>query len=116
MTGREYIDGNYIDELGYSEAEQGVIELVMDRFEMNNNRYTMGWFIDEPIYPANAELFDDFCDEIDFNIEELISWAIRYINGNNREYRIDTKWEDDCDTEVYYLRPRTEQEKEDFGY
>lgn len=115
MTGREYIDGNFINELGYLEAEQDVIRQVIDRFQINNNRYTMGWFIDEPIYPANAELYDEFVDEIDFYEEDLIGWAVRYINNHSTEHRIDTKWEDDCDTEVYYLRPITEDEREEVG-
>ena len=119
MTGREYIDGSYITELGYLEAEKEVIRQVLHRFELNNNRYTMGWFIDEPIYPLNAELYDEFCDEthgeIDIYEEDVICWAIRYINIHSTEYRIDYKWENDCDTEVYYLRGLTEDEKEELG-
>lgn len=115
MTGREYIEDNYIKEIGYLEAERQVIEQVIKRLEINNNRYTMGWFIDEPIYPANAEFYDEFVDEIDFYEEDLIGWAIRYINNNSTEYRIDTKWEDEADTEVYYLRNLTADEKEELG-
>lgn len=119
MTGREYIEGNYIKELGYIEAQEAVREAVIRRLQMNDNRYTYGWFIDEPIYPANADFYDEFCDEVNGEVdiyeEDLISWAVRSINIHSTEYRIDTGWEDDCDSEVLYLRRLTEDEKEELG-
>lgn len=119
MTGREYIDGNYINELSYTEAQEAVREAVIERLQMNNNRYTYGWFIDEPIYPANADFYDEFCDEVNGEIdiyeEDLIGWAVRSININSTEYRIDTGWEDDEYSEVLYLRKLTEDEKEELG-
>ncbi len=119
MTGREYIEGNYIKELGYLEAEESVKNQVIERLKANGDRYTYGWFIDEPIYPANADLYDEFCDEVNGEIdiyeEDLIGWAVRVINHTSTEYRIDTGWEDDCDSEVLYLRSLTEDEKAEMG-
>ena len=116
MTGREYIEDSYIQELGYLEAQESVKNQVIERLKLNSGRYTYGWFIDEPIYPANADLYDEFVDETgDLYEEDLISWAVRVINGHSTEYRIDTGWEDDCDSEVLYLRSLTEDEKAELG-
>jgi hypothetical protein len=77
-------------------------------------------FIDEPIYPLNAELYDEFVYEVngykDFDLEGFISWLVRIFNSRSTECRIDTKWEDDCDLEVYYLRSLTRDEKAELGY
>lgn len=119
MTGREYIDGNYIKELDYREAEeQSKKELIMF-LSINNNQLTYGALIDSPIYPLNAELYDEFTDivngEADFYEEGFIDWLVRLINNHSTEHRIDTIWDDKSDDQMLCLRGLTDDEKEELG-
>ena len=92
MTGTEYIIENFIKELSYTEARKACMEELIYRFENNNNTLMMGWLIDEPIYPPNADLYDDFCDEYGFCIEDFISWLKRVINNSSDKYAIKTEY------------------------
>lgn len=65
MTGAEYIKSNYIKEIPYGDA---VKMCVSELLEMLNGRdlYEADDIYDSPIYPRNAELYDEMCDEYGF--------------------------------------------------
>lgn len=119
MTGREYIMENYIEERSYWESARICRDLMIQFFQINGNKVTMMDFIDNPIYPPNAEMYDRFCYDLNgeayFDIEDFIAYLIKNEN-NGQAYRIDRKWEGHHkDIETYYLRPLTEDEKEEIG-
>lgn len=119
MTGREYIMENYIEELSYMEAARASRDELIKFFQINDNKLTMGNLLDCPIYPANEELYDQFCYELNgemyFDSEDFTMYLIKNEN-HGASYRIDKKWEGHHkDIETYYLRPLTEDEKEELG-
>lgn len=65
MRGKEYIESNYIEELSYDEAlKQSMKELKAKGVKRASDVYNNEWLFDEPIYPLNAELYDDFCENV----------------------------------------------------
>lgn len=120
MTGKEYIEGSCIKELDYDEAKELCKKALIDFLSINNNRLTYGNLIDNPIYPLNIELYDEFCDivngESDFYEEGFIGWLVKLINRYDVEYRIDEEWDEASDDTMLCLRGLTDDEKEELEW
>lgn len=71
---------NGIMELSYEKAiEQAYKELNEKGVICSMNVYDCEDIITEPIYPLNAELYDEFCDEQGFMLEEFYCFVCRYM-------------------------------------
>ena len=69
--GQKYIKGGCVKELTYNQAiEQSKKELLERGINDRSQVYDNDSLFDEPIYPANAELYDEFCDDCGFDTTE----------------------------------------------
>lgn len=75
--GQKYIQDSGIQEVSYDEATKGGVEFLTQIVDDNGGYVTMGDMIDNPIYPPNAELYDDFVDDMGFYLEDYISYLVR---------------------------------------
>ena len=76
--GQKYITENYIEEVEYHEALTRAIKDfnamgITDRESFYNSE---GRCLDNPVYPSNAELYDQFVDELGFDEEGFCSYCV----------------------------------------
>ena len=80
--GQQYIINAGIQELSYKEAiQQAYKELNEMGIEYGTQIYDNDDVIDNPIYPANAELYDEFVDDFGFDVVEFLLFVCRYMNA-----------------------------------
>lgn len=79
-AGQSYIKDNSIEELGYEEAIKDSLKELDGYFE-GTDEISVGILLDLPIYPRNAELYDDFTDDYGFYEDEFISYLIKRSSG-----------------------------------
>ena len=84
-TGTKQIQDNGIKELSYTDAlNQAIKELNkmgitdINTFYASNNSY-----LDNPIYPANAELYDEFVDEHGFCEQAFVNYCVNHMDKKN---------------------------------
>lgn len=78
--GEKYIKDSYIKELDYNKAiEQSKEELLAMGISSRTQVYDNDSIYDNPIYPANAELYDEFCDNCGFDITEYFLFIAKRI-------------------------------------
>lgn len=79
MAGREYLNG--IEEIGYYEAiEENKAELECRGLKKEDiyEEEKQSLIFDEPVYPRNAELYGEFCEEDGtFDIIEYTSYLFK---------------------------------------
>jgi hypothetical protein len=69
--GEKHIKENYIKEVSYEKAiEISIIEAKRLGIKSREDIYDNDSIFDSPIYPCNAELYDEFCDEYGFDTTE----------------------------------------------
>lgn len=83
--GQKYIKDNFIEELEYEEAiNQAIKELqsmgIIDSETFDN--MDPAEYHDNPVYPANAQLYDDFVDDQGFYLEDFIGFCIRRMEND----------------------------------
>lgn len=83
MRFEDYKD--YIEVLSYDDAKKKAIDYFIDNFKLNNNSLPYGFFLDNPYYPANEDLFYEFYDELGFMYEAFNDYIIRIINNHSDE-------------------------------
>lgn len=82
-NGQKYIKDNYINELDYYTAlNQSINEAKNIGIFSRDDVYDNESIFDSPIYPANSELYDEFCDECGFDIAEYFLFLARQIENN----------------------------------
>jgi hypothetical protein len=70
--GEKYIKDSYVKELTYNQAiEQSKKELLSMGISNRSHIYDNDSIYDSPIYPCNAELYDEFCDDCGFDTTEF---------------------------------------------
>lgn len=80
--GTKYIKENFITELSYEEAIRQVYEGLNELgIYYSTNIYDRDDIYDEPMYPCNAELYDEFVDEYGFYFEGFYSFVCRYMEN-----------------------------------
>lgn len=77
--GQKYIKNNFIEELSYEQALENAIKefQFMGIIDSNTLYASNGKYLDNPVYPANAELYDEFIDELGFDEEEFASYCVK---------------------------------------
>lgn len=78
--GEKYIKDSYIKELDYNAAiEVSKEELRSMGISCRTDIYDNDAIFDSPIYPANAELYDEFVDECGFDMTEYFLFIAKRI-------------------------------------
>ena len=96
----------YVKEVSYDEAKEQAIKYFIGSFEINNNTLPYGFFLDNPFYPANEKLFNEFNDELGFVYEAFNDYIIRIINNRKDEtgLYINTKYEESGEETLTLVR------------
>lgn len=85
--GQKYIVDSLIEELEYDEAiKAAMIELRnmgITTVEQVNDLEETGCLYDEPVYPANAQLYDEFVDHAGFYLPDFMAFIARRIESEN---------------------------------
>lgn len=84
-SGEKYIKQNYIKEVTYYQAiEECKNDLKMLGITDRTQVYDNDMIFDNPIYPQNAELFDEFCEQGEEypNQTELCLYLARLIGSD----------------------------------
>lgn len=80
MTGKEFIKEMLIEEIDYNKAiELSMEDLRLRGITSRNQIYDNETVLDEPIYPANAELYDEFVDTYGFDCMEYMLYIAKRI-------------------------------------
>ena len=78
--GQRYIKESFVKELDYEDAiTQSKNELLEMNITDRSQIYDNESIFDSPIYPANAVLYDEFCDECGFDTLEYFLFIARRI-------------------------------------
>ena len=83
MKFEEYKD--YINEVDYDTAKEQAIAYFIENFRLNNNTLDYGFFLDNPFYPANEKLYNEFYDDLGFCYEAFNDYILRIIRNNADE-------------------------------
>ena len=96
----------YVKEVSYDEAKEQAINYFIESFKLNNNTLDYGFFLDNPFYPANERLYNEFYDKQDdyFYYEAFNDYIIRIIRNHSDETGLDIyKSYDDNGNEILTL-------------
>lgn len=78
--GEIYIKDNCMKELGYNEAiEESKKKLLAMGITNCSQIYDNDSIFDNPIYPLNSELYDFFCEDYGFDVQEYMLFIAKRI-------------------------------------
>lgn len=77
-----------MNEMSYNEAFRQAQKELLNRLN-DDNKVVFGEVLDNPIYPQNKELYDEFVDEYGFDVTEFISYIIRQTPCLGTEFNYD---------------------------
>ncbi|KIR03433.1 hypothetical protein P261_02248 [Lachnospiraceae bacterium TWA4] len=84
--GQRYVKDCYTKELGYEEAIQESMKEAKDMGITNREDvYHNYYLLDTPIYPLNSELYDEFCNEGEFDTLEYFIFIAKRIELEKEE-------------------------------
>ena len=76
--GEKYIKENYLKELSYEEAiNESIKEANAIGINCRDDIYENEEMLDNPIFPCNIELYDEFCDDYGFDTFEYFSFIAK---------------------------------------
>lgn len=80
-AGQNYIKDNHITELSYEDAiEQSIKEFeTMDIINFDTLYESNGCYLDNPVYPCNANLYDEFVNEYGFCEDEFATFCVSHM-------------------------------------